>query len=73
MALEPSRFHRSADDRKIAGVCGGLAEQFGLDPTLVRLGFVLFALFGVGELVYIVLWIVLPVASAGESPGAGRA
>jgi phage shock protein C len=61
MSVEPSRFHRSATDKKIAGVCGGLAEHFALDPTLVRLGFLLFALFGVGEIVYIVLWIVLPL------------
>jgi phage shock protein PspC (stress-responsive transcriptional regulator) len=44
----------------IAGVCAALADRFGLSRFLVRLGFVLFGLFGVGELVYIVLWIVIP-------------
>ena len=43
-------------------MCAALAEGFGLSPTLVRLGFVLFGLFGVGELVYIVLWLLLPKA-----------
>jgi phage shock protein C len=47
----------------IAGVCAALADRFGLSRTLVRIGFVLFGLFGVGELVYIVLWIVIPRAS----------
>ena len=44
----------------IAGVCAALADRFGVPRTLVRLGFVLFGLFGVGELVYIALWIIIP-------------
>jgi phage shock protein PspC (stress-responsive transcriptional regulator) len=44
----------------IAGVCAALADRFGLSRALVRIGFVLFGLFGVGELVYIVLWILIP-------------
>ena len=45
----------------IAGVCGGVAEYFNVDPTLVRLLFVLFALAGgPGLLVYIVLALVMP-------------
>jgi phage shock protein C len=46
----------------LAGVCAALAHRFGLSPTLVRIGFVLFGLFGVGELVYIVLWVLIPKA-----------
>lgn len=46
----------------IAGVCAGLADRFGVSPGLVRIGFVLFGLFGVGELVYIALWILMPKA-----------
>ncbi|HSO15605.1 MAG TPA: PspC domain-containing protein [Arthrobacter sp.] len=50
-------------NRKIlAGVCAALADRFGISPTLVRIGFVFFGLFGVGELVYIVLWILIPKA-----------
>ena len=55
---------RSETDRKIAGVCGGLAEYFGLDPTLVRVGAVVAALMGWGLLAYIVMWIVVPKSSS---------
>ncbi|MGY1712585.1 PspC domain-containing protein [Geodermatophilus sp. SYSU D00758] len=51
---------RSRSQRVIAGVCAALADRFGLSRTLVRVGFVLFGLFGVGEIVYIVLWILIP-------------
>jgi phage shock protein C len=55
-----SRLVRRRDRRVIAGVCGALAEGFGLSTTLVRWGFVLFAFFGIGEIVYLVLWVLLP-------------
>lgn len=51
---------RSQDDRKIGGVAGGIAAYYGFDPTLVRAGFVLFALWGFGVPLYLVLWLVLP-------------
>ncbi|WP_289018733.1 PspC domain-containing protein [uncultured Ornithinimicrobium sp.] len=44
----------------IAGVCAALAERFGLPKFLVRVGFVIFGLVGVGELVYLALWIIIP-------------
>ncbi len=44
----------------IAGVCAALAAGFGLPPWVVRVGFAIFGLVGIGELVYIILWIVLP-------------
>ena len=50
-------------DRQIAGVCSGLAEYFGLDATLVRVGYVLLSLLSAafpGLLVYIVLWVLIP-------------
>jgi phage shock protein C len=46
----------------IAGVCAALAARFGMPKFLVRLGFVVFGLVGVGELVYIALWIIIPKA-----------
>lgn len=54
---------RSAHDRMLAGVCGGLAAQFGVPTALVRLAFVLMTLFfgGVGLVIYVVLWVVMPV------------
>lgn len=51
---------RPQHGKVIAGVCAGLARRFGLSKTLVRLIFVLFGLFGAGEVVYIVLWIMMP-------------
>ena len=57
------RLYRSVHNRKIGGVAGGLAEYFDIDPTLVRLIWViaLFA-FGTGFLAYIIGWIVIPEA-----------
>jgi phage shock protein C len=59
-----SRAHtltRSLDDRVTAGVCGGLASHLEVDSSWVRLGFVVASLFwGVGLIVYAILWITLP-------------
>ncbi len=45
----------------IAGVCGGLADYFGIDPTIVRIIFVVLALAGgPGILIYLALWVILP-------------
>jgi phage shock protein C len=57
--------YRSWNHRMIAGVCGGLAEWLGWDPTLVRVLYVLVSVLSVafpGMLVYIILWIVMPNA-----------
>ncbi|MGD9091808.1 MAG: PspC domain-containing protein [Anaerolineales bacterium] len=57
------QLYRSRQERMIGGVCAGLGEYFGIDPTLIRLGFVLAALLtGVGAvlLVYIIMLIVVP-------------
>ena len=51
---------RPRNRKIIAGVCAALAERFGIPKAVVRLGFVLFGLFGIGELVYIALWIIIP-------------
>ena len=54
---------KSSTNRMIAGVCGGIAEYFDLDPTLVRVGYVLMSFLSVGFpglLVYIVLAFVMP-------------
>ena len=59
------RLTRSSTDKKIAGVCGGLAEYFDLDPTLVRVLWLLLIFFaGTGVLAYLILWIALPLAPA---------
>ncbi len=60
------RLCRSTQDRKLAGVCGGLGEYLGVDPTLVRLGLILIAL-ATGVLpvliTYIIGWAILPEES----------
>lgn len=55
------KLYLSRTDRKIAGVCGGLAAYFNIDSTLVRILFVLLLIvFGSTLLVYVVLWLVVP-------------
>jgi phage shock protein C len=60
------RLYRSTKDRMIAGVCGGIAEYFNADPTIVRLVAVLTMVLGIFPTViaYLVLWVVVP-----ENPG----
>lgn len=63
---------RSRVDRKIAGVCGGIARNQGWDSNVVRLIWVALVLFaGTGVLAYIVLWIVLPEEPVALPPYAG--
>lgn len=55
------RLMRTMGDKKIAGVCGGVAQFFGVDSTLVRfVWLVSFLAWGVGLLAYVVAWIVMP-------------
>jgi len=60
-----TQFTRSKNDKMIAGVCGGLARYFDVDPAIVRLLFVL-AVFlgGASPLIYLVLWLVMPEEKA---------
>lgn len=64
MSSEPTRkLRRSGKDKMIAGVCGGLAEYFGMDPTLMRVLYVLVSLVSAafpGLIAYIVLMFVMP-------------
>jgi phage shock protein C len=53
---------RPTQGKVIAGVCAGLADRFGMSRNLMRVAFVLFGIFGIGELVYIVLWVLMPRA-----------
>lgn len=60
--MEGKKLYKSNTDKKIAGVCGGIAEYFNIDATLVRLGWVVFSLLGgSGLLAYIIASIVIPV------------
>lgn len=67
------KLYRSRDEQMIAGVCGGLAEYFGLDPTIVRLLFVLISLGPMpGIVVYLILAFIMPerplLADDGREP-----
>jgi phage shock protein PspC (stress-responsive transcriptional regulator) len=63
--ISRGRLYRNVDDRIIGGVCSGLANYFGIDPTIMRIIFVL--LFGVLFWVYIVLWVFVPAKSLQSS------
>lgn len=52
--------NRPRHGKIIAGVCAGIAEHYGWSRMLIRILFVLFGLFGAGEIVYIILWILMP-------------
>jgi phage shock protein C len=58
------RLQRSRTEKMIGGVCGGFAEYFSVDPTLVRVIWVAMTLVvGVGILLYLILWLVMPLES----------
>jgi len=56
------RLYRSGKDRILGGVCGGLGEYFNIDPTIIRLIWILCVLasFGICVLIYIIAWIIVP-------------
>ena len=59
--MEQKRLYKSSTNRVLCGICGGIGEYFNIDPTIIRLIFVLFV-FGVGSglLAYIVAAIIMP-------------
>ncbi len=61
--------YRSRSDRKLAGVCGGLAHYFDIDPTLVRVAFAVPPLIGIGSpiLIYLALMLIVPEAASVSS------
>ena len=59
--MNEKKLYKSSSDKKLAGVCGGIAEYFNIDSTLVRLGWVLFSLLGgSGLLAYIIAALIMP-------------
>lgn len=60
---------RSADDRWIAGICGGLAEYTGIDATLIRVLLIVATILGAGSLVviYLICWLLIPEAPSTPS------
>jgi phage shock protein PspC (stress-responsive transcriptional regulator) len=59
---EPRRLVRRTDDKMLGGVCSGLADHLGLDPTLVRLLTVVVTVLGAGSVIiaYLVAWVIVP-------------
>ena len=59
--MNSKKLYRSRENAMLAGVCGGLGECFGIDPTLIRLGWCAFSLFaGSGILAYIIAALIIP-------------
>ena len=59
--MNGKKLYRSDENKMLAGVCGGIAEYFGVDPTLIRLAWVVFSLLGgSGLLAYILAEIIIP-------------
>lgn len=61
-----TRLYRSEDDRILGGVCGGLAEIYDLDPSIVRLAALLLILSGVTPVLYLAAWLIIPPESEVE-------
>ena len=62
------KFYLSSNDRRIGGVCGGLAEYFNIDSTFVRLLFILGGLLGgLTVIVYLALWAIAPRSDKGKA------
>ncbi len=75
-AVRATPLRLSGTDRMIAGVCGGLGEFFELDPVLFRAAFLVLAVIGgLGILLYLVLWLLIPgpATAEGAPPSPGRA
>src|SRR5437867_2336402 len=71
--METRRILRSRNERMIAGVAGGLAAYFKIDPLVVRLGFALLALMnGVGIILYLILWLLLPNEDSAAADSRGQ-
>jgi phage shock protein C len=64
MTTESRKLYRSKKDRMLGGVCAGLGEFFGIDPTIMRLVFVLGFIFGFGSFAFIYLVMLLVVPNA---------
>jgi phage shock protein C len=62
------KLYRSRTNRKLAGVCGGLAQYFNTDATLIRILFVVLALLGgPGLVIYLLMWILVPEEPLGAA------
>ena len=73
MSAEYRKLYRSRNDRIISGVCGGLGEFFGIDPTLIRIIFILLLIFGgSGLIIYLVMLLIVPEEPLAEVSQAAK-
>lgn len=66
MAQKIKRLYRSAKNKVLGGVCGGIGEYLNVDPTIVRIIWVLFGLSGFGVLAYLIAWLIMPEGPNGK-------
>jgi phage shock protein C len=65
---ETRKLYRSRSNRQVAGVCGGLAQYFSMDATLIRILFVVLAVLGgSGIVIYLAMWIIVPKEPSGAA------
>jgi phage shock protein PspC (stress-responsive transcriptional regulator) len=70
--MDNKKLYRSQTERMFAGVCGGLGQYAGIDPTVIRVIFALLAVFGgSGLLIYIILMLIIPLEPEGGPAGDG--
>lgn len=64
MSEEPKRLYLSQQDKKLGGVCGGIAAYLGMDATVIRILWIVLTIasVGIGVLAYLVVWLVAPKA-----------
>lgn len=61
MKKKAKRLYRSGKEKILGGVCGGIAEYFNVDPTIIRIIWILIVLgYGAGIIAYIIAWIIIP-------------
>lgn len=71
MSSAQKRLYRSASNKILGGVCGGIGEYFNIDPVIIRLIWILFTLmYGFGLLLYIIAWIIIPPSPSPGEPSA---
>ncbi len=59
--MEPKRLYRNVNEGVISGVAAGLADYFVIDPVIIRILLVFLAIPGIGFLIYLILWIMMPI------------
>ena len=73
--MASTSLQRARQDKMIAGVVGGLAHRFGMDPTVLRIIYVLISIFSAafpGILVYLILWVLMPQESVSGPDASGK-